>query len=101
MSDHRKAWITYTVLRLLFFAVPFAGLYVLGLSVGWSMMMSGAVAAVIAMLIGASLSILVLSKARERASESIYDWRNRDRTADDIAEDEAVDRGRPGELDER
>lgn len=96
MSDHRKAWITYTVLRLLFFAVPFAGLYVLGLSLGWSMMLAGAVAAIIAMLIGASLSILLLSRSREQASESIYDWRNRDRTEDDIVEDAAVDRGSEG-----
>lgn len=84
------------MLRLLFFAVPFAGLYVLGLSLGWSMMLAGAVAAIIAMLIGASLSILLLSRSREQASESIYDWRNRDRTEDDIVEDAAVDRGSEG-----
>lgn len=101
MSDHRKAWITYSALRLLFFAVPFAGLYALGLSAGWSMTMAGVVAAVLAMLIGASLSILILSKPREQASESIYAWRHRDRTDDDIAEDAALDRGRLDELDER
>lgn len=82
---------TYTALRLLFFAVPFAALYVFGLSLGMTMFMSGVVAAVIASLIAVSLSVLLLSKQREQASVSIYEWRNRDRTADDIAEDAAID----------
>lgn len=80
------------MLRLVFFVVPFAMLYVLGLALGFSMMMAGVVAAVIAALIGVSLSVLLLSKPREEASASIYEWRNRDRTADDIAEDDALDR---------
>lgn len=92
VSTHRKAWITYTVLRLLFFAVPFAALYVLGLSMGISVPISGVLAAVLAGLISVSLSVLLLSKPREQASESIYEWRNRDRTEDDIAEDEAIER---------
>ena len=92
MSEQRKAWATYIVLRLLFFAVPFAALYVLGLSIGLSMMLSGVIAAVLATLIGVSLSILLLSKPREQASESIYDWRTRERTSDDIAEDAAIER---------
>ena len=83
MKTPRTAWIVYTVLRLLFFAIPFALLFVLGL---WPWL-----AAVFAALIGVSLSIIFLSKPRATASESIYDWRNRDRTADDIVEDEAVD----------
>ena len=91
MSEQRKAWITYSVLRLLFFIVPFGLLYALGLSIGMSMTASGATAAVLAALISVSLSLLLLSKSRERASESIHDWRNRDRTADDIVEDEAID----------
>ncbi|GAB2556612.1 hypothetical protein GCM10027033_12400 [Leucobacter ruminantium] len=83
MSKTRTAWITYIVLRLLLFAVPFGVLYMIGLQ-PW-------LAAVFAALIGAALSILLLSKQRATASESIYDWRNRTRTADDIVEDEAVD----------
>lgn len=90
MSEYRKAWITYSLLRVLFFVVPFAALYALGLNLGFTMAMSGIIAAVIATLIAASLSMLVLSKPRERASESIHEWRNRDRTADDIEEDEAL-----------
>lgn len=91
MSEQRKAWTTYIVLRLLFFAVPFAALHALGLALGLTMMASGVVAAVLAMLIGVSLSILLLSKPREEASESIYAWRNRERTADDVAEDAVLD----------
>ncbi|WP_449283038.1 DUF4229 domain-containing protein [Leucobacter sp.] len=90
MKNPRSAWITYTVLRLLFFAVPFALIYLLGLSLRFSLMLSAIVAAVFAALIGVSLSLLLLTKPREAASESIYDWRNRDRTADDIAEDDAI-----------
>lgn len=97
VSEQRKAWTTYIVLRLLFFVVPFAALYALGLALGFTMMMSGIIAAVLAALIGVSLSILLLSKPREEASESIYAWRNRDRTFDDVAEDAVLD----GEADER
>lgn len=91
VSEHRKAWTTYIVLRLLFFVVPFAGLYALGLALGFTMKMSGVIAAILAALIGVSLSILLLSKPREEASESVYAWRNRDRTADDVEEDAAID----------
>ena len=97
MSEQRKAWTTYIVLRLLFFVVPFAALYALALALGFSMTLAGITAAVLAALIGVSLSILLLSKPREEASESIYEWRNRDRTADDIAEDEVLDSGVAGE----
>lgn len=47
--------------------------------------------AIFAGLIGVSLSVIFLSKPRATASESIYDWRNRERTADDIVEDDAVE----------
>ena len=97
VSEQRKAWATYIVLRLLFFIVPFAALYALGLALGFTMMMSGVIAALLAALIGVSLSILLLSKPREEASQSIYAWRNRDRTADDVAEDAVLD----GEEDKR
>ena len=83
VNTTRSAWIVYTVLRLLFFAVPFGVLILLGLS-PW-------LAAVFAALIGVSLSVIFLSKPRAAASESIYEWRHRDRTADDVVEDEAVD----------
>lgn len=95
MNNPRTAWIVYIVLRLLFFAVPFAVLYAIGLQ-PW-------LAALFAALIGVALSVIFLARSRSTASESIYEWRNRDRTADDIVEDEAVDSrdtsngaGRPG-----
>lgn len=83
MNSPRSAWLIYTVLRLLFFAVPFAVLYWLGI---WPWL-----SAIFAALIGVSLSIILLSKPRAVASESIYDWRTRERTADDIVEDDAVE----------
>ena len=83
VKNPRTAWIVYTVLRLVFFAAPFAVLFLMGIK-PW-------LAAIFAALIGVSLSIIFLSKPREKASESIYDWRNRDRTPDSIAEDEAMD----------
>lgn len=98
VKNPRSAWITYTALRLLFFAVPFALLYVLGLSLQFSMMVSALIAAVLAALISVSLSVLLLSKSRETASESIYEWRNRDRTADDIIEDDAMDAAEAAEV---
>lgn len=88
--NSRRAWIVYSVLRILFFAVPFALVYALGLSLQFSMMMSAVVAVVLAALIGFSLSLLFLSKSRNAASETIYDWRNRERTADDVEEDDAI-----------
>lgn len=92
MNNPRTAWIVYTVLRLLFFAVPFAVLYVLGI---WPWL-----AAVFAALIGVSLSIIFLSNPRNTASASIYDWRNRERTPDSIVEDEAVEAVEAGEAND-
>lgn len=85
VNNPRTAWIVYIVLRLLFFAVPFTVLFLIGLQ-PW-------IAAVFAALIGVALSVIFLARSRSTASESIYDWRNRDRTADDIVEDEAVEAG--------
>ncbi len=79
----RTAWIAYIVLRLVFLAVPFAVLMI----IGWPWWLALAVSTLIAL----SLSIIFLSKPRETASTSIYEWRNRDRTADDVVEDEAVE----------
>lgn len=78
----RTAWTVYIVLRLAFFAVPFAALML----IGWPWWL----AAITATLAAVSLSVIFLSKPRESAAESIYTWRNRDRTVDDIAEDAAI-----------
>lgn len=63
--------------------MPFAALML----IGWPWWLS----AVVASLAAVSLSIIFLSKQREVASASVYEWRQRDRTTDDIAEDAALD----------
>lgn len=79
----RTAWIVYVVVRLALFAAPFALLMLFG----WPWWL----AAIVATLASVSLSIIFLSKPRETASESVYAWRHRTRTVDDIVEDSAVD----------
>lgn len=83
LVNTRKAWTVYIVLRVLFFAVPFALLF----WIGWPWWLALAVATLIAL----ALSVIFLSKQRGAASASIYDWRMRDRTKDDIDEDTALD----------
>lgn len=91
----RTAWIVYSLLRIVFFAVPFAALMVLlplgGIGHWPTIFISVAVAA----LISISLSVLLLSTPRDAASESIYAWRNSNRTADDEAEDAVLDETHP------
>ncbi|MGO1435912.1 MAG: DUF4229 domain-containing protein [Canibacter sp.] len=88
----KQAWIWYTVLRILFFAVPFAlllwllpGDFTQGIT--WTVLF----AAVCAALISLSLSVLLLSKLRDRAAMSFQQWRQKDRTSDDEFEDDAID----------
>lgn len=71
------------MLRLAFLAVPFTLFYM----IGWPWWL----ALVVAALISLSLSVIFLSKQRDIASTSIHEWRMRDRTHDDIVEDEAVE----------
>lgn len=78
-----KSWALYIVLRIVFFAVPFGVL----LLINWPWWL----ALLVATLIALALSVIFLSKQRGEASTSIYEWRNRDRTADDIVEDELVE----------
>ncbi len=87
----RKAWTVYILLRLLFFAVPFALLVLLLNSWGWDYWPTALLSTTVAALISVSLSVIFLSQQRGAASESIYEWRNRERTADDLLEDEDVD----------
>ncbi|WGD37803.1 DUF4229 domain-containing protein [Lysinibacter sp. HNR] len=79
----RKSWLLYTVIRLAFFIVPLLILDALGFQLWLS--------AIVSTLIAVSLSIIFLRNARDNTSQSVYEWRNRDRTADDIAEDEILD----------
>lgn len=85
--NSRSAWVVYVVLRLVFFAVPFAALML----IGWSWWLS----AIVATLAAVSLSVIFLNRQRSAASESIYTWRTKERTEDDVIEDEAVDAADP------
>ena len=80
------SWITYTVLRLLVFAVPLVVLLLLGV-VWW-------LAVIAAALIGLCLSYIFLSRPRNAVSSDLYAVRHRDKpaqTEDDDAEDAAVE----------
>ncbi|MDR6972495.1 DUF4229 domain-containing protein [Leifsonia shinshuensis] len=80
------SWITYTVLRLLVFAVPLAILLVVGV-VWW-------LAVIAAALIGLCLSYIFLSRPRNAVSSDLYAVRHRETPAhseDDDVEDAAVD----------
>lgn len=80
------SWITYTVLRLLVFAIPLAVLLALGID-WW-------IAVIAAALIGLCLSYIFLSKPRNAVSTDLYAVRHRDKpttTVDDDVEDAAID----------
>ncbi len=79
----RKTWVFYTVARLAFFIVPLIIFNAISFELWFS--------AIIATLIAASLSVIFLRKSRDGASEAIYEWRTREKTVDDIAEDEILD----------
>lgn len=83
------AWLVYSTLRVLFFAVPFAIFY----AIGWHWLL----AAVLATLIATALSIILLSKPREQAALSIHQWRETDRMHDDIVEDAELDGAEPNQ----
>ena len=77
--------LVYTVLRLLAFIVPLAVLWMFPIfrEYWW-------LAALFAMLIGLSISLLFLRAPLSRASREIYEKRNRGRT-DENVEDAATD----------
>ena len=80
------SWITYTVLRLLVFAIPLVVLLVVGV-VWWASVIAAA-------LIGLCLSYIFLSRPRNAVSSDLYAARHRDKpvtTEDDDVEDAAVD----------
>ncbi len=80
------SWLTYTVLRLLVFAIPLAVLLLLGI-VWWA-------AVIAAALIGLCLSYIFLSKPRNAVSSDLYEVRHREKpipSVDDEVEDAVVD----------
>ncbi|TFB95008.1 DUF4229 domain-containing protein [Cryobacterium sp. HLT2-28] len=81
------AWVTYSVYRVLLFAVPLAIL--LALQITWW------IAALVAALIGVCLSYLFLRTPRERVARGLYEARHPvTETAhpDAESEDAAIDR---------
>jgi hypothetical protein len=80
------SWITYTVLRLLVFAVPLVILLLVGV-VWW-------LAVIAAALIGLCLSYIFLSRPRNAVSSDLYAVRHREKpvtSVDDDVEDAALD----------
>jgi hypothetical protein len=85
------SWVTYTVLRLLLFVIPLVVLLLLNVE-AW-------VAVVAAALIGLCLSYVLLRRPREAVARDLYEVRHRETplvSADDAAEDSAVDSVEPG-----
>jgi hypothetical protein len=87
------AWLKYTVLRVLLFAVPFTVLMLAGV-VWW-------LSAIVAALFGVAASAVFLRGARDEMSQRLYAARHRETpevAVDDEAEDAAIDaRQRPAE----
>ena len=82
-------WLTYTLLRLLFFVAPFVILILF--QIPWW------VAAIIAAIIGLTLSYIFLAKFRNHMSTAIYEARQKSpaekRTVDEEHEDRATSDG--------
>jgi hypothetical protein len=81
------AWLVFTVLRVLMFAVPFVILLLLGIE-GW-------LAALLAAVIGFCLSYIFLRTPRDTVARGLYEVRHREKEPvhpDAESEDAAVDR---------
>ena len=80
------SWVTYSVLRLLLFAVPLAIMLIL--RIDWW------IAVIAAALIGLCLSYIVLRRPRDAVARDLYAARHRTTpatTVDDDSEDAAID----------
>lgn len=87
---------TYTILRLLLFAIPLTVLLLV--QVNW------VIAVIAAALIGLCVSYLLLRTPRDRVATSLYHASRREKpvpTADDETEDAAVDRAAANEPADR
>jgi uncharacterized membrane protein len=89
------AWVAFTVLRVLAFAVPLAVSYELGASL--------LLAALIAAVVGLCISVIFLSRQRRAFSGELAELRSRpeaprtpDTGEDELAEDGVVEAPRPG-----
>src|SRR5690625_3804961 len=90
----RKAWLVYSLVRLGLFAGAMVILWLL-LGNQWLWL-----AAILAAIISASISIIWLDPIRQRAAESVQEWRDRKHTDDDLYEDDVVESD-PSVLDVR
>ncbi|MDO4241592.1 MAG: DUF4229 domain-containing protein [Microbacteriaceae bacterium] len=88
----KRAWLQYTVLRLLFFAVPLTIILLIlppesRFGINWFVLFAVLASAVISL----ALSIIFLSGLREKAALAVEEWRSNSHTDDDTAEDAALD----------
>ncbi|TDW30399.1 DUF4229 domain-containing protein [Cryobacterium psychrophilum] len=89
------SWVSYSVYRVLLFAAPLAILLILGIK-EW-------IAAVVAAIVGMSLSFIFLRKPRENVARDLYAARHRDQPLvheDAEREDAALDRLEAGRAEE-
>jgi hypothetical protein len=93
LVQRRNPWVSYVVWRLVFFLVPFAVILPLALSTNMDPPLAGLIAAVMASLLGLSLSYLFLSRRREAVAGALAQARaNRGKkNADETHEDNVVD----------
>ena len=93
-SAHRKLWVGYVVWRLVFFIIPFAIILPIALATNMDPPLAGLIAAVMASLLGLSLSYVFLSRRREAVANALASARaNRHKkNVDEAHEDDAVDR---------
>ena len=83
-SSTRRAWVVYSLLRLLFFAAP--------LTVVWLVSGNVVLSAVVAAVIGLCLSVVLLDGQRGRVAVQVQSWAERRHpSSDEAVEDRAVD----------
>jgi len=93
-TANRKPWVGYVVWRLIFFVVPFAIILPIALATNMDPQLAGLIAAVIASLLGLSLSYIFLSRRREAVANALASARaNRHKkNVDEAHEDDVADR---------
>lgn len=89
----RNPWVSYVVWRLVFFLVPFAVILPLALSTNMDPPLAGLISAVMASLLGLSLSYLFLSRRRDAVAGALAHARaNRGKkNVDESHEDSVID----------
>lgn len=92
-ASSARSWAVYTVLRLVFFAVP--------LLVIWGFSGDLTISAVLAAVIGLCLSVVLLDRQRGAVAVRLESWATRRRSrSDEAAEDLAADGEGPGQSSE-